>query len=202
MAILHPPTSNLHPPSSILHPPSSTGCYHAAIAMRIKRIHHVTIAVRDGERARATFEQLFGARAGQPNDVPAFGVRSYDVRIGDDTLQLAAPLQPDSALMRFVERRGEGFYNLALEVEDLDEAVAELASRGVRVSEPIEALPGVRSAFISMAATHGLSIQLVELRHEPEEVESADEVMAAEMPEEAEGRRVRDLTPDEWSDID
>src|SRR5450756_2431751 len=75
--------------------------------MRIKRIHHLTIAVRDLEGARLTFEQLF------------------DVRGGD--------------------------------------TVRELASQGVRVSEPVELGPGVRSAFVTMAATHGLSVQLVEV---------------------------------------
>jgi hypothetical protein len=59
--------------------------------------------------------------------------------------------------VRFIERRGEGVYNIAVEVEDLDAAVAELAERGVRVSEPVEAAPGLRSAFITMSATGGLS---------------------------------------------
>ena len=104
------------------------------------------------------------------------------VPIGDDILQLASPLAPDSPLMRFIERKGEGFYNLALEVDDLDAALAELAERGIKVSEPIEAMPGVRSSFITMAATHGLSIQLVELTQD------------------SGGEQLLDLTPDEWTD--
>lgn len=130
--------------------------------MRIKRIHHLTLAVRDSEQARATFETLFGAIAEHTDAIPAFGVRTRDIAIGDDTLQLASPLERDSPLMRFIERKGEGFYNLALEVDDLDAAVAELTARSVRVSDPVEAPPGTRSAFITMAATHGLSIQLIE----------------------------------------
>lgn len=172
--------------------------------MRIKGIHHITVAVRDGERARATFEALFGAQAGAPESVPAFGARTRELRLGDGVLELASPLQADSALMRFVERRGEGFYNLALEVENLDAAVADLARRGIRVSEPVEARPGVRSAFITMTATHGLSIQLIEVAGTgDEEVESADEVMAAEAATEQpshEQRTELNLTPDEWSD--
>jgi len=130
--------------------------------MRIKRIHHLTLAVRDTEQARATFETLFGATAEHADAIPAFGVRTRDIAIGEDTLQLASPLERDSALMRFIERKGEGFYNLALEVDDLDAAVAELAARNVRVSDPVEAPPGTWSAFVTMAATHGLSIQLIQ----------------------------------------
>ncbi|MEX2226509.1 MAG: VOC family protein [Dehalococcoidia bacterium] len=153
--------------------------------MRIKRIHHLTIAVRDAEQARETFEALFSSASDEPREIDAFGVRTRDVAIGDDVLQLAAPRGPGSPIMRFLERKGEGFYNLALEVDDLDAAVAELGERGIKVSEPIEATPGVRSAFVTMAATHGLSIQLVET------VETAEAV---------EAKTPLDLTPDEWSD--
>ncbi len=138
--------------------------------MRIKRIHRITLAVRDVDAARATFERLFAAvPADGPAQVPAFGIRAIDLRLGEDTLQLAAPMGADNPVMRFLERKGEGFYNIALEVDDLDAAVAELAALGVRVSEPSEAEPGVRSAFVTMVATHGLSVQLVELpRAEPD----------------------------------
>ncbi|MBI5284942.1 MAG: VOC family protein [Chloroflexi bacterium] len=177
--------------------------------MKIKRIHHVALAVRDVAAARGTFERLFGAAAADAvEQVPAFGIRALDLRIGDDTLQLVAPADADNPVMRFLERRGEGFYNLALEVEDLDGAVAELAALGVRVSEPVEAEPGVRSAFVTMAATHGLSIQLVELAAAapvpaiepvaPVAVEPLVEPAAAPTAE----PEPLDLTPDEWSDID
>jgi len=180
--------------------------------MRIKRIHRITLAVRDVEAARATFERLFGAAAlGGLTQVPAFGIGAIDLQLGDDTLQVASPLGADNPVMRFLERKGEGFYNIALEVDDLDAAVAELAALGVRVSEPSETEPGVRSAFVTMAATHGLSVQLVELagaeldpEAEPpitEPSEPPHEPVAAGAPSD-EQRPPLDLTPDEWSDVD
>lgn len=179
--------------------------------MRIKRIHRITLAVRDVDAARATFERLFSAEARDDvTQVPAFGIRAIDLQIGDDTLQVASPLGADNPVMRFLERKGEGFYNIALEVDDIDAAVAELAALGVRVSEPAESEPGVRSAFVTMTATHGLSVQLVELARveaapEPEpqaEAPSAEPepVPAAAQP--AERPAPIDLTPDEWSDVD
>lgn len=169
--------------------------------MKILRIHHVTLAVRDIDRARDTFAALFGAPSEHGDVVETFGVRTADVALGDDVLQLAAPLDEESPIARFTERRGEGFYNIALEVDDLDAAVAELSARGVRVSEPVEATPGVRSSFVTMSATHGLSVQLVQLSapadapDEPAQDEDAE-------PEQAAAPRVLDLTPDEWSDTD
>ncbi len=185
--------------------------------MRIQRIHHVTLAVRDLEQARATFASLFGAEPDEGRDIAAFSARQSDITIGEDMLQLVSPLEPDTPLTRFLDRRGEGFYNIALEVDNLDEAVAELAERGVRVSEPIEASPGVRSAFITMSATHGLSVQLLEIvgasagvtsealphvppRAEDATIESWAAAPAADAP--ASSPPLLDLTPDEWSDVD
>jgi methylmalonyl-CoA epimerase len=171
--------------------------------MRIKRIHHLTVAVRDVDRAGATFEALFGAGVARERAIPSFGVRTRDVPLGDDVLELASPLAPDSPVMRFIERKGEGFYNLALEVEDLDGALTELADRGIKVSEPVEAAPGARSAFITMGATHGLSIQLVELVDTLDEVSAEPENVATPGTEEqAASSEPLDLTPDEWSDTD
>jgi lactoylglutathione lyase/methylmalonyl-CoA/ethylmalonyl-CoA epimerase len=177
--------------------------------MRIKRIHHLTIAVRDENRAAETFEALFGAGASAVEDVPAFGVRTRDVPIGDGVLQVASPLEQSGPVSRFIERKGEGFYNLALEVDDLGAAVAELRTRGIKASDPIEATPGVRSSFVTMTATHGLSVQLVELvvqkghsdpRASAPAVAPDDDQPSAGRPADADNTKLLDLTPDEWSD--
>ena len=194
--------------------------------MKVRGIHHVTMAVRDVGAARAALASLLGAEPGPIDAVPAFGVRSCDLALGDDTLQLVSPADAESAVMRYIERRGEGFYTLALEVDDLDEAVAELAGRGVRVSAPVALAPGVRSAFVTMAATHGLSIQLVEAAavagedgasappppaHEPPAtagVPRPQDAAPPAWPERPHPATVPappaplDLTPDEWSDVD
>jgi len=176
--------------------------------MRIKRIHHLTLAVRDLDGACMTFQQLFGAPPVSSGEIPAFGVRTVDMPIGDGVLQLASPAEHDNPVMRFLERKGEGFYNVALEVDDLDAAVTELVSQGVRISEPVESEPGVRSSFVTMTATHGLSIQLVEVAGSPaphqQPPPAPAPLDAAEAETEAELSKppLLDLTPDEWSDVD
>ena len=134
--------------------------------MRIRRIHRITLAVHDAAGAARTFEELFDERAGTVELVREFGVRSVDMPLGETLLQLVSPspTDPDNPVRSYLQRKGEGFYNVALEVDDLDGAIAELAGQGVRVSQPVEAEPGIRSAFVTMAATHGLSVQLVQVR--------------------------------------
>lgn len=133
--------------------------------MNVLRIHRITVAVQHADTAGETFAQLFGVEAAPVELVREFGVRSVDVPLGEALLQLVSPspIDPENAVRRFLQRKGEGFYNVALEVEDLEAAIAELAQKGVRVSAPVEAEVGMRSAFVTMAATHGLSVQLVEV---------------------------------------
>jgi hypothetical protein len=133
--------------------------------MKLRRIHRLTIAVHDIDGARLTFEQLFDARGGDSRVIREFMVRSLDIPLADSQLQLVSPLATDNPLKSYLQRKGEGFYTLALEVEDLDAALTELRGLGIKVSDPveIETEPGVRSAFVTAAATHGLSLQLVEM---------------------------------------
>lgn len=131
--------------------------------MKIRRVHRLTVAVHDLDGARLTFEQLFGARGGDARVIRDFLVRAVDIPLGETQLQLVSPLPADNPVKSFLQRKGEGFYNLALEVDDLDRAITELAALGVKVSQPVEAEPGVRSSFVTAAATHGLSVQLVEV---------------------------------------
>jgi methylmalonyl-CoA/ethylmalonyl-CoA epimerase len=181
-----------------------------ALDMRVLRIRHITLGVRDLDAARASFEALFGAQAAAAVEIAAFGARMQAIALGESSVQLATPLDRDGALQRFIERRGEGVYTVALEVEDLDDAIEELAARGVRVSDPVEATPGERSSFVAMSATHGMSVQLVETAGsqrastEPTTGAVLDEAAAASgsLPP---PKRALDLTPDEWeewSDVD
>jgi catechol 2,3-dioxygenase-like lactoylglutathione lyase family enzyme len=134
--------------------------------MRIRRIHRITLAVHDAAGAARTFEELFDERAALAQHVREFGVQSVELPLGETLLQFVSPssAETDNPVRSFLQRKGEGFYNVSLEVDDLDGALAELAAQGVRVSQPVEAEPGVRSAFVAMAATHGLSVQLVQVR--------------------------------------
>jgi methylmalonyl-CoA/ethylmalonyl-CoA epimerase len=160
--------------------------------MRVKRVHHVTIAVRDLDAARQSYETLFGLRSGEPTMPRGLGVRAVDMGPGDTTLQLVASLEPDGPVVRFIQRRGEGVYSMALEVDDLDAAIADLAERGVRVSDPVELAPGERSAFVASAAAHGVSVQLIEIAGGEADEEPANPAPAAPL----------DLTPEEWSDTE
>jgi methylmalonyl-CoA/ethylmalonyl-CoA epimerase len=203
---------NSRPPLTI----NSPARYHSpGFQMHVKRIHHVTVAVRDLDTARQTLESLFGMSAGSVNLPPGLGVRSLDMSSRTaDALQLVASLEPDGPIARFIQRRGEGVYSVALEVDDLDEAVAELRHRAIRVSDPAELSPGTRSAFVASAAAHGVSVQLIESTEPGDEpragppaersaMSGGDQPAARSAMSGGEApANPLDLTPDEWSDGD
>jgi methylmalonyl-CoA/ethylmalonyl-CoA epimerase len=132
--------------------------------MHAKRIDHVVIAVRDLEAAVATYQHNFGLPKVSEGEVPALGIRNAFLQIGEAQIELVTPLTSDGPVAGFLEKHGSGMYLLALEVENLDAAVAELQGQGMRVNVATGSA-GQRLAFVSPRATHGVLLQLLERLH-------------------------------------
>jgi methylmalonyl-CoA epimerase len=132
--------------------------------MQARRIDHVVIAVQDLEAAVVTYQDNFGLQKVRGGEVPGLGMRNVFLQIGDAQLELVTPLSDQGPVAEFLTKRGGGMYLLALEVDDLDAAIATLQAAGVRVNV-VAGSSGQRLAFVSPRATHGVLLQLLE-RHE------------------------------------
>jgi methylmalonyl-CoA/ethylmalonyl-CoA epimerase len=94
-------------------------------------IHHVGIAVRDLEVARARYARLFGARVEARERVEEQGVEALALLLGDaGRIELLAPLADDTPVGRFLARRGEGMHHIAFGVDDLPAELAQLRAAG------------------------------------------------------------------------
>jgi methylmalonyl-CoA epimerase len=131
--------------------------------MKAKRIDHIAIAVKDLDAAVATYQHNFGLEKVSGGDVPALGIRNAFVQIGDAQLELITPLSAQGPVADFLAKQGEGMYLLALEVDNLDDAIAAIQSQGARVHVATGST-GQRLAFVSPRATHGVLLQLLERR--------------------------------------
>lgn len=129
--------------------------------MQARRIDHVVIAVQDLEAAVATYQENFGLQKVSGGDVPALGIRNAFLQIGDAQLELITPLSDQGPVAEFLDKRGGGMYLLALEVDDLDAAIATLQATGARVNVATGS-SGQRLAFVSPRATHGVLLQLLQ----------------------------------------
>jgi len=131
--------------------------------MKAKRIDHIAIAVKDLDAAVATYQHNFGLEQVSGGDVPALGIRNAFLQIGDARIELITPLSEQGPVADFVAKQGEGMYLLALEVDNLDDAITTLQSQGARV-QMATGSTGQRLAFVSPRATHGVLLQLLERR--------------------------------------
>jgi LAO/AO transport system kinase len=125
-------------------------------------LDHVGIAVPDASRYIALLDRLFGLKTGAPEDVGPHRVRF--VETGGTTLELIEPGAPDSAIAKFLEKRGAGLHHLCLLVDDLDAALAALKAKGVRLIDdvPRAGAHGSRIAFLHPRSAEGLLIELKE----------------------------------------
>jgi methylmalonyl-CoA epimerase len=130
------------------------------------RLDHIGIAVSGLADALAFYRDALGLEVSPPHDVPTEHVRAVFVPVGESSLELLEATAPDSAIGRFVERRGPGLHHITLTVPDLDAALAALAARGVRLidHEPRPGAHGSRVAFVHPSSAGGV---LLELKQEP-----------------------------------
>jgi LAO/AO transport system kinase len=128
-------------------------------------LDHVGIAVGDAAELVALFDRLFGLTTDDPEQVGLHRVRF--VATGDATLELVEPLAAEAPVAKFLEKRGTALHHVCLRVPDLDRAMQELTSRGVRFIDASAraGAHGSRIAFIHPSSAGGL---LVELKQLPE----------------------------------
>jgi methylmalonyl-CoA/ethylmalonyl-CoA epimerase len=128
-----------------------------------KRLHHVAVAVRRLEEAAQAWEHNLGLKAERVFQPAGWDMRLASLPVGNAFLELAQPLTPDHRLAAFMDERGEGMFSLAVEVDDLGSAVAELRGHGAQVSDPEPgAWEGTRVARIGRESAEGVAIHLLQ----------------------------------------
>lgn len=131
--------------------------------MRVKRLDHIGIAVKDLEEALKAYGAL-GLESVGVEEVPSEEVRVGLLPVGETRVELLEPTVEGSVVDRFLARHGEGVHHLALEVEDLDAACRELREAGLRLvyDEPQPGEGGSRVNFVHPASVHGVLLELRE----------------------------------------
>ncbi len=129
----------------------------------VNYIDHVGIAVNDIDAALQFFGDVFQTPPAAVEELADQGVRATLIQVGETRLELLEPLSPESAVGRFIERRGEGLHHLALNVDDIEGKLAILAGRGIQLvdEKPREGLSG-SIAFIHPRSVFGVLTELVE----------------------------------------
>lgn len=135
--------------------------------MKIKRIEHVGVIVKDVESSRRLWEDCFGIKLGAVEENAIRRLALYPV--GESMVELIAGTTADSRHARMVAEGKGGLNHICFEVEDIDEALAELKAKGIPLIDQVPRIghAGCRIAFIDPSATENCLIELAELPAEP-----------------------------------
>lgn len=127
------------------------------------RLDHVGVAVRNLESSLRTYEAI-GVHPEAIETVHAEGVKVAFLRVGDAHIELLEPLGPEGAVAKFLDRRGEGMHHLAIEVEDIRDAMARAKTSGLAVidDEPRRGARGRLVAFVHPKSVGGVLLEFVQ----------------------------------------
>jgi methylmalonyl-CoA epimerase len=125
-------------------------------------LDHVGIAVKDLAEALAFYKDALGLEIEAPEEVATQRVRAHFIPVGESKLELLEATATDSAIAKYVEKRGPGLHHITLRVDDINAALSVLKERGVRLIDET-ARPGAESslvAFIHPSSAHGVLVEL------------------------------------------
>lgn len=133
--------------------------------MKIKRIEHVGIVVRDVDQSRRLWEDCFGIKLGEVEINPNRPVKLALYPVGESMVELIAGTTPESRHAKMVAEGKGGLNHICFEVENIDEALAELKAKGIPLLDETPRIghAGCRIAFIDPQATENCLIELAEM---------------------------------------
>jgi methylmalonyl-CoA/ethylmalonyl-CoA epimerase len=128
------------------------------------RIDHVGVAVEDLDAAIELYEKSFEMRLAHREVVESQGVEAVLLDVGDGHVELLRALGPDTAVGKFLSRKGPGLHHVAYAVDDIDAVLRRLSAVGVELIDS-EARIGIREsrvAFLHPRSTGGVLTEIVE----------------------------------------
>ena len=126
------------------------------------RLDHVGIAVADAAAATSFYRDRLGLQVAHVEHVASQQVRAHFLPAGECLLELLEATAPASPIAKFLARRGPGLHHVALAVDDIHGALAELKAAGVRLIDdsPRPGAEGALVAFLHPSAAEGVLVEL------------------------------------------
>jgi len=129
-------------------------------------IHHIAVVVRDLDAALDLYRDALGLEMSERRQVPEEGVEIAFLPAGEGEIELLRPLDEESGVARFLEKRGEGLHHVCLAVDDVEAAMERLQAAGAQLlsDEPRVDAHGTRYVFVHPKSAHGVLLELYESR--------------------------------------
>ena len=132
--------------------------------MKILKIDHLGVAVNSIESGKNFWTDILGLDFEGDETVEAQKVKTAFFPVGESEVELLESTAPDGPIAKFIEKKGEGIQHIAFRVENIEEALEELKSKGVRLIDqtPRKGAGGARIAFIHPKETNGVLVEICE----------------------------------------
>jgi len=132
--------------------------------MKIIGIEHIGIAVKNIKEASPFWDHVLQISHSTTQDVDEQGVITDIYDTGQGKLELLQAKYPDSPVAKFLDRRGPGIHHICLQVEDIDEAVQDLKSKGIQLigNGTTVGAEGYKVVFIHPRSSGGVLVELAE----------------------------------------
>ncbi len=130
----------------------------------LEKIDHLGIAVKNLDVVRAFYTEKLMLPCEGEEVVAEQKVRVAFLPVGETNIELLESTSPDGPVAKFIEQKGEGIHHVAIRVGNIEEALASLKARGVRLidEKPRIGAHGAKIAFIHPKESHGVLIELCE----------------------------------------
>jgi len=130
----------------------------------LSRIDHIGVAVEELEPALALYRDALGLDEVHREVVAEQGVEAVLLDVGENHVELLAPLGEDTPVGKFLARQGPGLHHVAYQVPDIEQALASLRAAGMRLidEQPRTGIRGSRVAFLHPRASGGVLTEIVQ----------------------------------------
>lgn len=130
----------------------------------IKKIEHIGIAVKDINQSNELFKKLFGKEHYKVEAVASEGVSTSFFMLGETKIELLEATSENSAIAKFIEKKGEGIHHIAYEVDNLDAEMERLKKEGFELINQTakDGADNKRICFLHPKTTNGVLVELCE----------------------------------------
>lgn len=126
------------------------------------KLEHIGIAVKDLEASKKIFDALFGFQSYKSEEVAGEKVTTLFYKTGESKIELLESTASDSAIYKFIEKKGEGIHHLAFDVENIYDTIERLKSEGFELihQAPKSGADNKLIAFLHPKSTNGVLIEI------------------------------------------
>ncbi len=128
----------------------------------MKKIEHIGIAVKDLKQANSLYQSLLGIAPYKSEIIESENVNTSFFKVGDSKIELLEATNDQSAIAKFISKKGEGIHHIAFEVKDIISEIKRLEKEGFKIlnDTPKRGADNKIVVFLHPKTTHGVLIEL------------------------------------------